>query len=55
LSTFLQPEGAKQAHNVVGNANDYEKKLLEACYSGLKGNIEKGIQFIQNPPEPASK
>jgi malate dehydrogenase len=28
-----------------------EKKLLEACYEGLKGNIEKGVQFAQNPPK----
>ncbi|KAK4991984.1 hypothetical protein LTR50_001379 [Elasticomyces elasticus] len=46
----LGPEGAKKAMNVVSSANDYEKKLLEACYSGLKGNISKGVEFIQNPP-----
>ncbi|KAK4936985.1 hypothetical protein LTR28_009982, partial [Elasticomyces elasticus] len=46
----LGPEGAKKAINVVSSANDYEKKLLEACYSGLKGNISKGVEFIQNPP-----
>ena len=45
-----QPDGAKSAHNIVGSANAYEKKLLEACYSGLKGNISKGIDFVQNPP-----
>ncbi|EON66644.1 malate dehydrogenase, NAD-dependent [Coniosporium apollinis CBS 100218] len=44
----LGPEGAKKAHNVVSSANDYEKKLLEACYKGLKGNIEKGIEFVKS-------
>lgn len=48
--TRSQPEGAKRIENVVSKANDYEKKLLQACYSGLKGNISKGIEFIQNPP-----
>ncbi|GAM90843.1 hypothetical protein ANO11243_088890 [Dothideomycetidae sp. 11243] len=46
----LGPEGASKAINIVGSANDYEKKLLEACYSGLKGNISKGVEFAQNPP-----
>ena len=44
-------QGAVEAHNIVGSANDYEKKLLQACYEGLKGNIEKGIEFVKNPPE----
>ena len=46
----LGPDGAQKAHNIIGSATDYEKKLLEACYSGLKGNIEKGIEFVKNPP-----
>jgi len=46
----LGPQGAKKAFNVVASANDYEKKLLEACYTGLKGNITKGIEFIKSPP-----
>ena len=46
----LDASGAKQAVDVVSSANDYEKKLLETSYTGLKGNIETGIQFIQNPP-----
>ena len=46
----LDASGAKQAHDVVSSANEYEQKLLQACYSGLKGNIETGIQFIQTPP-----
>lgn len=46
----LGPEGAKKANNPVSAATDYEKKLLEACYTGLKGNISKGIEFVKNPP-----
>jgi malate dehydrogenase len=45
-----QPNGAKKAFNVVASANDYEKKLLEACYKGLSGNIAKGVEFIKSPP-----
>lgn len=47
----LGKEGAKQAQNVVPSANDYEKKLLKACYDGLKGNITKGVEFVANPPQ----
>lgn len=46
----LGKDGAHKAHNVVSSANDYEKELLKKCYDGLKGNISKGIEFIQNPP-----
>ena len=42
--------GAKKAINVIGSADEKEKKLLQACYAGLKGNIDKGIEFIKNPP-----
>ncbi|KAM0719056.1 hypothetical protein Q7P37_004961 [Cladosporium fusiforme] len=47
----LGKEGAKQAQNVLPSANDYEKKLLQACYDGLKGNITKGVEFVANPPK----
>lgn len=46
----LGPNGAKKAFNIVASANDYEKKLLEACYKGLGGNISKGVEFIKSPP-----
>ena len=46
----LGPSGAEKAINIVKEANDYEKKLLTKCYEGLKGNIEKGIDFVANPP-----
>jgi len=51
----LGPNGALKAIDAVSGANDNEKKLLEACYKGLKGNIEKGIDFVNNPPQPAQK
>jgi malate dehydrogenase len=47
----LGPGGAQKATNVVKNANEYEKKLLQKCYEGLKGNIEKGVEFVHNPPK----
>jgi len=46
----LGPNGAEKAIDVVSSANDHEKKLLQACYDGLKGNISKGVEFVQNPP-----
>lgn len=46
----LGPNGAEKAINVLGSANAHEKKLIETAISGLKGNIEKGIDFVKNPP-----
>ncbi|MCJ1367731.1 hypothetical protein MMC16_006865 [Acarospora aff. strigata] len=46
----LGPSGAEKAQNPLPDVNDYEKKLLEACTKGLKGNIEKGVEFAKNPP-----
>lgn len=40
LPVELGPEGVKDVHS-LGQTTDYEKKLLEACVSELKGNIEK--------------
>merc|ERR1711977_14264 len=47
----LGKDGVQKAVNIVKDANDYEKKLLQKCYDGLKGNISKGIEFVQNPPQ----
>ena len=47
----LGKDGAEKAVNVLANANDYEKKLLATAISGLKGNIEKGVSFVANPPQ----
>jgi malate dehydrogenase len=46
----LGANGAEKVTNVLDGVTDQEKKLLEACTKGLKGNIEKGIDFIKNPP-----
>jgi malate dehydrogenase len=45
----LGPAGAEKAVDILGDITDKEKKLLEACISGLKGNISKGVSFVQNP------
>jgi malate dehydrogenase len=45
----LGPNGAEKAIDVVSKANDQEKKLLEACYKDLQGNIQKGVDFVQKP------
>ena len=47
----LGPSGAERAIDVVSSANEHEKKLLQACYSGLSGNISKGVEFVLNPPQ----
>ncbi|KAE8377916.1 lactate/malate dehydrogenase [Aspergillus bertholletiae] len=46
----LGTNGAEKASNVLEGVTDKEKTLLEACTKGLKGNIEKGIDFVKNPP-----
>lgn len=46
----LGPSGAEKAVNILGNITLYEKKLLEKCIEGLKGNIQKGVEFVANPP-----
>lgn len=46
-----QTDGAQNAINILDGVTDQEKKLLAACTEGLKGNIEKGINFIKNPPK----
>ncbi|KAI1906622.1 hypothetical protein LOZ53_006356 [Ophidiomyces ophidiicola] len=46
----LGTSGAEKAIDILGNASEKEKQLLEVCLKGLKGNIEKGIDFVKNPP-----
>ncbi|KAK5107256.1 hypothetical protein LTR62_001572 [Meristemomyces frigidus] len=56
VPVHLGKDGAEKIEgNIVGEANEYEKKLLVKCYEGLKGNIEKGVEFVVNPPPPAEK
>ncbi|KAK5134931.1 hypothetical protein LTR08_006022 [Meristemomyces frigidus] len=47
----LGKDGAQKAHNPIKDISEYEKKLLQACYDGLKGNITKGVEFVANPPQ----
>ncbi|KAK7750966.1 hypothetical protein SLS62_007099 [Diatrype stigma] len=47
----LGPNGVEKAQNPLTGITDKEKTLLEAAISGLKGNIEKGISFVHNPPQ----
>ncbi|MCJ1288343.1 hypothetical protein MMC26_007698 [Xylographa opegraphella] len=46
----LGPSGAEAAQNPLPFINAYEKKLLQACTEGLKGNIMKGVEFVHSPP-----
>lgn len=50
LTLSLQPNGVEKAINILDGVTDQEKQLLEACIKGLKGNIEKGVDFVKNPP-----
>lgn len=50
VPVHLGPSGAEKAFNILGDADEKEKKLIDACVKGLKGNIEKGIDFVKNPP-----
>ena len=47
----LGPNGAEKAVDILGDITEKEKKLLEAAVAGLKGNIEKGVDFAHNPPQ----
>ncbi|KAA8911442.1 hypothetical protein TRICI_003804 [Trichomonascus ciferrii] len=45
----LGPSGAEKIHE-LGQLNDYEQKLIEACKTDLVKNIKKGKDFVaQNP------
>jgi malate dehydrogenase len=37
--------------DIIGDLTDKEKTLLEAAVKGLKGNIEKGVTFANQPPQ----
>lgn len=51
MAKQIQPSGAEKAHNILGDVDADEKKLLELCKTGLKGSIEKGVEFVHNPPQ----
>ncbi|KAL8720715.1 MAG: hypothetical protein Q9225_002449 [Loekoesia sp. 1 TL-2023] len=47
----LGPSGAEKAQNVLSSVSSEEKQLLEACKTGLKGSIDKGVEFITKSPD----
>lgn len=47
----IQPSGVEKAQNVLSSVSSEEKQLLEACKTGLKGSISKGVEFIAKSPE----
>lgn len=47
---MVQVGGAENAINILENVTEQEKKLLETAIKGLKGNIDKGVDFVKNPP-----
>ncbi|KKY21091.1 putative malate nad-dependent [Phaeomoniella chlamydospora] len=51
----LGSSGAEKAVNVLSSANEHEQKLIKVAIDGLKGNIAKGVEFVQTPPPPAQK
>ena len=51
MAKYEQPVGAEKAHNILGDIDEDEKKLLEPCKTGLKSSIEKGVEFVHNPPQ----
>ena len=45
----LGPAGAEEVLG-LGDLNEAEKKGVEGLITMLRGNIEKGIDFVKNPP-----
>lgn len=45
----LGPNGVETIHP-VGQVNEYEQKLLDACLVDLKKNIQKGVDFVKANP-----
>ncbi|KAJ5216638.1 uncharacterized protein N7498_003045 [Penicillium cinerascens] len=45
----LGPNGVEKIHE-VGQINEYEQKLLDACLVDLKKNIQKGVDFVKANP-----
>ncbi|KAL5604690.1 uncharacterized protein BROUX77_004876 [Berkeleyomyces rouxiae] len=47
----LGPNGVEKVHNALEGLSAKEETLLQACISGLKGNLEKGVVFANKPAE----
>ncbi|MCJ1309295.1 Malate dehydrogenase, cytoplasmic [Agyrium rufum] len=45
----LGPDGVQSIHP-VGKITEHEQKLLDACLTDLKKNIEKGVAFVKQNP-----
>nr|POE94700.1 malate dehydrogenase, mitochondrial [Quercus suber]POE94706.1 malate dehydrogenase, mitochondrial [Quercus suber] len=45
----LGPNGVEQVHP-VGKVTPYEQELLDVCLKDLKGNIEKGVNWVKENP-----
>jgi malate dehydrogenase len=45
----LGPNGVEKI-NSVGEINEYEQGLLDACLTDLKKNIQKGVDFVKANP-----
>ncbi|RAK96429.1 malate dehydrogenase [Aspergillus ibericus CBS 121593] len=46
----LGTNGAEKAINILDGVTEQEQGLIQACTKDLKLNIEKGVDFIKNPP-----
>ena len=46
----LGANGAEKAVNILTGVTEQEQKLLDVAVKGLKTNIEKGVDFVKNPP-----
>ncbi|PYI10894.1 malate dehydrogenase [Aspergillus sclerotiicarbonarius CBS 121057] len=46
----LGTNGAEKAINILDGVTEKEQGLIQACTKDLKLNIEKGVDFIKNPP-----
>ena len=49
MNFFLQENGMKKNLG-MGKLIEYEVKLVNDAMSELKGNIQKGIEFVANNP-----
>ena len=45
--SVLQPGGVVKATNPLASATEAERGLLETAVAGLRGNIAKGVEFVQ--------
>ncbi|KAL6818895.1 malate dehydrogenase, NAD-dependent [Trichoderma sp. SZMC 28013] len=47
----LGPNGVESVANPLEKITEKEKELLAKAVEGLKGNIQKGVDFAHNPPQ----